>query len=112
MRLHLAQGVHIGHKVYNVRQPAFKVGSASTLDRPRQGELKLWHILEDGGGWKFSFRILEHHAAQEEKVDIRNGGLILERVNKLVDNSTDYGRLVPLLVERFVAAATDFYQVL
>ena len=112
MRLHLAQGVRVGDKVNNIREPAFEVGGASTLDRPSQGELKLWHILQDGGGWKFSFRILEHHAAQEEEVDIRDGGLILERINELVDNSTDYGRLVSLLVERFVAAATDFYQVL
>ena len=112
MGLDLAERVNVSHELHDVWQVLLQPGGGATVVCSIHGDTNVLLQLQDKVRRELTPGVLEDHAGEVEEVDVRDGGLVLESINKLDNDSPDDKGPVSVLNKCFVAVVANIHQIL
>ena len=102
----------IRHKLHNVGQVLLQPGRRPGVDGASQVQLRQGVVVQDEVWGKLPFSVLEDDAGEVQEVDIWDGGLVPQSLNKLGNNCPDDAGSVSVPDEGLVTIVTNVNKVL
>ena len=104
--------MNIRHKLHNVGQVLLQPGRGPSVDWASKVQLRQGVVVQDEVWGKLPFSVLEDDAGEVQEVDIRDGGLVPQSLNKLGNNCSDDAGSVSVPDEGLVTIVTNVNKVL
>ena len=104
--------MNIRHKLHNVGQILLQPRRGPGVDGAGEVQLGQGVVVQDEVWGKLTLGVLEDDAGEVQKVDIRDGGLVPQSLNKLGNNCSDDAGTVSVPDEGLVTIVTNVNKVL
>ena len=104
--------MNISHKLHNVRKVLLQPRGGPSVDGTSEVQLGQGVMVQDEVWGKLTLGILEDDAGEVQKIDIRDGGLVPQSLNKLGNDCSDDAGTVSVPDEGLVTIVTNVNKVL
>ena len=104
--------MNISHKLHNVWEVLLQPRGGPSVDGASKVQLGQGVMVQDEVWGKLTLGILEDDAGEVQKVDIRDGGLVPQSLNKLGNDCSDDAGTVSVPDEGLVTIVTNVNKVL
>ena len=104
--------MNIRHKLHNVGQVLLQPWRGPGVDGAGEVQLGQGVVVQDEVWGKLPFSVLEDDAGEVKEVDIWDGGLVPQSLNKLGNNCSDDAGTVSVPDEGLVTIVTNVNKVL